>query len=159
MPSSSSRRTPKANHRRWGGTGGGCDQSLRWRAIASPTYGGGRGPDRCAARTVNGRSAFADPDRTIIGRDRTASAKPARPQIRVPRETRLPLLLNALYGVQHETRGCHRAWNGDAARLRRRTDLAAADQRRERCAADPDLRCLGFAGQDRLPGAAWRWLE
>src|SRR4051794_13111987 len=69
MPSSSLRRTQKADARHPGGTDGLCDHLLPWRPAASPTYNLGdvaalSGTDRAVA----GGSAFADVSGTIAAR-------------------------------------------------------------------------------------------
>ena len=61
-------------------------------------------------------------------------------------------------GVEDETRRRHRTRDGDAARLRRRADLATPDQRRERGKAHRDIRRFRFADQDRLSGSTRRRL-
>src|SRR6478735_10318298 len=73
MPSSSLRRTQKADHRRPGGTDGLCDHLLPWRPAASPTYDVGdmaalSGTDRAVA----GGSVFADVSGTLADRGKSA---------------------------------------------------------------------------------------
>src|SRR3954449_10823228 len=61
MPSSSLRRTQKADDRRPGGTDGLCDHPLPWRPAASPTYDvGAVAALSDTERAVAGRSGFAD---------------------------------------------------------------------------------------------------
>src|SRR6195256_976473 len=76
MPSSSSRRTQKADDRHLGGTGGLCDHTLPWRAVASPRCDVG-----CAAalsgadQAVAGRSAFANLSGTVADRGKPVSVR------------------------------------------------------------------------------------
>src|SRR4051794_24273656 len=76
MPSSSLRRTQKADDRRPGGTDGLCDHPLPWRPAASPTDDVGdmaalSGEDRAVA----GGSVFANVSGILADRGRSASGR------------------------------------------------------------------------------------
>src|SRR6476469_2198034 len=72
MPSSSLRRTQKADDRRPGGTDGLCNHALPWRPAASPTYDVG---DVAALsgtnRAVSPGSVFADVSGTTADRGKS----------------------------------------------------------------------------------------
>src|SRR4051794_8147405 len=100
MPSSSLRRTQKADDRRPGGTDGLCDHPLPWRPAASPTDDvGDMAALSGADRAVAGGSVFADVSGTLADRGRPASGRACSLQESQRVANRLPLLLNALYGV------------------------------------------------------------